>query len=352
MHGTKARSLAGFLFISARFVAGFLFISARALAGFFSSSTRHLAEFILLMRRCTTGLLLLSFLLLGGCAGFAPQTDALNARPPADLPRHAEIRDVPFFPQDEYNCGPASLAMALNAAGVKITSDALVKQVYLPGRKGSLQVEMLAAARRNGRVAYLVEPDVTAALREVAAGTPVIVLENFGALIFPLWHYSVVVGYDLRRNSIIRHNGNRMRAPGPLRLFEFFWQKEGRWAMVAVPPERVPATATEQRYAAAVAALERMGQKRNAHIAYESLLKRWPTSLAGLMGSGNTAYAMANLPFAERRYQQAVAAHPASVAALNNLAQTLLDRGKLDEALRPSVQWGWVAPCWFTLARR
>ena len=70
--------------------------------------------------------------------------------------------------------------MVLTAAGVKVTPEALVDQVYLPGRKGSLQVEMLAAARRNGLIAYELAPQLTDMLREVAAGSPAIVLENYG----------------------------------------------------------------------------------------------------------------------------------------------------------------------------
>ncbi len=295
MPGTQARFIAGFLFIP-RFIAGFLFL-----------------------------------LLLSGCAALAPQSGALNAHRPADLPVRAELHDVPYFPQDEYHCGPASLAMALNASGVKVSSTALVDQVYLPGRKGSLQVEMLAAARRNGRVAYLIEPELTAVLREVAAGTPVIVLENFGAPFLPVWHYSVVIGYDLERGEIIRHSGKHERAAGPISIFEYFWRNE-RWAMVAAGPDHVPATATEPRYGEAVVALERAGQLRGARSAYEAMLKRWPGSIVALMGAGNTAYVLGDLAAAEARFREAAAAHPKSVPALNNLAQTLLDRGKLDEA--------------------
>jgi tetratricopeptide (TPR) repeat protein len=103
--------------------------------------------------------------------------------------------------------------------------------------------------------------------------------------------------------------------------------------MVAVPPGRLPVTASERRYAEAVVALEKSGHTRNAQTAYEAMLKRWPSSLVGLMGSGNTAHALGDLERAETEFRQAAAAHPNSVAALNNLAQTLLDRGKLDAAL-------------------
>ena len=52
----------------------------------------------------------------------------------------------------------AAFAYTLAASGVKMTPDELVPQVYLPARKGSLQVEMLAAARRHGLVAYQLAP--------------------------------------------------------------------------------------------------------------------------------------------------------------------------------------------------
>ena len=42
------------------------------------------------------------------------------------------------------------LATSLVYFGAKVTPEELADQVYLPERKGSLQVEMMASARRNG----------------------------------------------------------------------------------------------------------------------------------------------------------------------------------------------------------
>jgi hypothetical protein len=282
--------------------------------------------------RLTAGFLLASALLVG-CAGLLPQTSALTNQPPHDLPPRAELREVPFHAQEEYHCGPASLAMALNAAGIYATPEELVEQVYLPGRKGSLQVEMLVAARRNGLVAYPLEPRLADVLREVAAGTPVITLENYGFRMWPKWHYAVVVGYDLEAGELIRRSGLRPRQTMPFPVFEYVWKDEGHWAMVAVPPDRVPVTASEPRYANAVIALEKAGQLKNARIAYQAMLQRWPSSLAGLMGSGNTAYAMHDVTAAEAAFKQAAQSHPEATAAHNNLAHVLAERGKLQEAL-------------------
>jgi hypothetical protein len=280
----------------------------------------------------TAGFLLLCAL-LSGCAALLPQATAVREQPPADLPARAELREVAFHGQDEYYCGPAALAMALNAAGVDVTPESLVGQVYIPGRKGSLQIEMLVAARRNGLVAYALEPRLTDVLREIAAGTPVISLENYGWKIWPKWHYAVLVGYDLDKGELIRRSGLTPRQVMPFEVFEYVWSTDGHWSMVAVPPDRVPVTATEARYGSAVIALEKTGNVKNARVAYDTMLKRWPGSLVGLMGRGNTAYALKDLATAEAAFREASERHPGSTSAFNNLAHVLAERGRLDEAI-------------------
>ncbi len=203
--------------------------------------------------------------------------------------------------------------------------------------------ERNGATRRRGLIAYELEPQLTDVLREVAAGTPVIVLENYGFRIRPLWHYAVVVGYDLEEGRMIRRSGLKQRQTMPFPVFEYVWKDDGRWAMVAVPPDRLPVTATEPRYTSAAVALEKIGQTRNAHTAYGTLLKRWPGSLAGQMGRGNTAYALKDFATAESAFRRAAQDHPETPAAFNNLAQVLADSGRLDEALvaaRQSVKLG------------
>src|SRR5258705_9678994 len=125
-------------------------------------------------------------LVLSGCASIYPQTATLRDGLPEGMPKEVELKQVPFFPQAEYQCGPAALATALNAAGAKVTPEELVPQVYLPERKGSLQVEMLAAARRHGMVSYLLAPRFLDMLRELAAGNPVIV--RYNQSLFDSWH--------------------------------------------------------------------------------------------------------------------------------------------------------------------
>ena len=281
----------------------------------------------------TAGFLFLAGLLNGCVLLDPPHYTALKEHRPPDLPVRVELKEVPFFAQEEYQCGPAAIAMAMNAAGASVTPEQMIEQVYLPARKGSLQIEMLVAPRRHGFVTYELAPQMTDLLREVAAGTPVIVLENYRYRWWPLWHYAVVVGYDLDEGEIIRRSRTRERQAMPLPVFEYVWVDENYWAMVVVPPDRVPATATEPRYAQAVAALEKSGHIKSAHIAYNAMLKRWPSSLGGLMGRGNTAYALKDFDTAESAFRQATRDHPDAPAAFNNLAHVLAERGELKEAL-------------------
>lgn len=270
---------------------------------------------------------------LAGCVSL-PQTEALRAEGGAGLPPRAELDSVPFFPQEEYQCGPAALAMALNAAGVALTPEALTEEVYLPARKGSLQVEMLAGARRHGLLAYELAPELKDVLAEVAAGNAVIVLQNQGLWAFhPYWHYAVVIGYDLEKKQVLLHSGTRARRAMAFGLFEFLWIDGGRWAMVALAPGRLPVSAREASVGTAAVALEKAGRIAEAHRAYAAMLERWPANFIGLMGLGNTAYALGRLAEAETAFRRAAATHPLAAAALNNLAQTLADQGKLDAAL-------------------
>ncbi|MFT7325204.1 MAG: hypothetical protein ACI90C_000799 [Rhodoferax sp.] len=77
-------------------------------------------------------------LLLTGCV--TPQMATLDVVWPADLVNQAELTRVPFYFQDAYECGPVSLAMVAGAVEVEahVLPDALVEQVYLPGRQDLL----------------------------------------------------------------------------------------------------------------------------------------------------------------------------------------------------------------------
>jgi len=273
---------------------------------------------------------LAAVLLLAACA--TPQVDALRAGgPPAGLrPDHA-IADVPFLAQEQEQCGPATLAMALDATGLHLTPDQLRGQVFVPGRGGSFAPEMLAAARRQGRLALALEPSLTAVLREVDADHPVIVLQNLGLAYYPVWHYALVIGYDVEADAVELHSGPQAHARMGLELFERTWARGGYWAMVATDPAALPVSATTEALLDASAALERVDPAA-ARRAYEALLQRAPDDFGAWMGLGNSAYALGDSAAAVTAFERARQIEPTRGDAWNNLATALTARGDLARA--------------------
>lgn len=267
---------------------------------------------------------------LSGCAllpssgpneGFAP-----------DLPQSVELIEVPFFPQEAYQCGPAALATVMNFTGAARTPEQLTDEVYLPQRQGSLQAEMLAATRRAGLIAYRLSPNLQVLFTEIAGGHPVVVLQNQLFDFLPRWHYAVVVGYDRSSAEVILRSGTQKRRIETLRGFERSWAKAGKWAFVALPAGQLPATAEEEQYLLAAVSLER-ATPQAAHDAYAAALTKWPHNLVAQIGLGNIAYSSHRLLEAEAQYRQATLDHPDSADAWNNLAQTLHELGRNEEAL-------------------
>lgn len=269
------------------------------------------------------GLVLCAAWLLAGCAT-APQLSALERQWPAQWPDRVVLTTVPFFAQEDQLCGPASLAMVAQAAGLAVTPEQLTPQVYLPGRQGSLQVEMLAAARRQGLVPYVLAPKLQALLAEVAAGEPVLVLQNLSLPVSPMWHYAVAVGYDRTRREIVLHSGTTARLVMPLSTFEHIWARSDHWAVRVSAPAQLPATATAEGWASAVAALERV-DARAAYTAWSTGLQRWPNDRIALLGLGNAAYGLGQRERAAQAYEDATQAHPDFADAWNNLAQVRLE---------------------------
>jgi hypothetical protein len=274
--------------------------------------------------------IIVGFLIFNGCAAFSIKKWQQDA---AHLPIQYELSTVPFYPQEKYQCGPASLAMALAWSGLQITPDALTPQVFTPSLKGSLQPAMVAAARRRGRVAYEIT-GANALLREIAAGHPVIVLQNLGLSWIPVWHYAVVIGYDLGQEAVILHSGASDHKITALRTFENTWSRGKYWGLVVLPPDRLPATAEENSYIRSVVGLEKARQWTAAIAGYKTALLRWPQSFSAHIGLSNSYYKEGDLKSAEEVLQKTTRDFPGQGDAFNNLAQVLWEQGKKQQALK------------------
>jgi tetratricopeptide (TPR) repeat protein len=271
-------------------------------------------------------------LLLSACVS-APQSAALRRQAAPELLEPALLTQVPFFPQDAYQCGPAALATMLVASQVAVTPEQLVPLVYVPERKGSFQVEMMAAARSHGRLAYRLAPSLTALFTEVSAGNPVLVLQNLGLAVYPRWHFAVVKGFDLERRKVLLNSGTYENYETSLATFERTWARAEHWGMLTLAPGTLPATAEPTAYFTALAALEETHPEAAIELAYESGLQAWPQDRDLLMGYGNVLYEGEDAVGAAEQFGKVKALYPDYAPAWNNLAQVLWEQGDAGQAL-------------------
>ncbi|WP_321346783.1 PA2778 family cysteine peptidase [Halopseudomonas oceani] len=262
--------------------------------------------------------------LLSACAGLAPiQQQSI----PDDLPPNRLLTNLPFHAQDEYQCGPAALSMLLGQRNINISPEQLKDRVYLPERKGSLQVEMVAAARQQGLLVYPLAPELKAILREIDAGNAVLVMQNLAFNWYPQWHYAVVVGYDLNTRELILHSGLNARQREPFGLFLRTWQRADNWAVVAMPAGKLPATAEPLPYLKAAADLEQVGQTASAEAAYQAASEHWTDQPAALLGQGNIAWNSGRQSEAVDHFSELVRRFPDYPAGWNNLATAMEEMG-------------------------
>jgi hypothetical protein len=275
------------------------------------------------------GLLAAACLLVAGCATRGPLLE-----PTA---RTVELADTPFFPQSDYQCGPAALATVLAATGVAVTPDELVPQVYVPARRGSLTFEMQAAPRRYGRIAYPLAPELGAITAQLDAGHTVLVLHNYGLPFWPRWHYAVVIGYDAVEQKILLRSGTTRRQQLRATSFMRAWDNADRWALVLLKPGEMPAGVDRATYLEAVTAFERSATPVDSRLAFDAAITRWPEEPVAWVGRGTAGYRAGDLRAAAADYGRAVALDPALAAARNILAMALLELGCPTSARRELV---------------
>lgn len=275
---------------------------------------------------------LLYLLWLTGCAA-TPQSNALTRNIAAPFAIPTELSRTPFFAQKEYQCGPAALATVMQAQGVEVTPDALKDEVYLPKRKGSLQIEMITATRRHNLLPYILRPQLSEVLSEINAGRPVLVLQNLGVSWYQEWHYAVIIGYNLQEGKLILRSGTIKRYVMSIYTFERTWQRSHSWAMVTLKPGELPTRPDEWRYMQAVVGFEQTRNWQLLETLYRTGLQQWPASSDLHMGYGNVLYLQHRREAAAEQYRTVLQHDPEFAPAHNNLAQVLAELGQYQRAL-------------------
>ena len=270
----------------------------------------------------------------------------------------AAVPDTPFFPQERYQCGPAALLTVLAHSGVATSMDALVQRVYIPGRGGSLQTELLAATRAAGRIPYQIEPVLAALASELEAGRPVLVLQNLGVTWLPRWHYAVVFGVDPAGGLVHLRSGTAPDRATRVPVFLRTWARGEFWGFVVLRPGELPADPDPERFFAALAALDATGHGAAALPSWQAAAVAWPDATTPPFALGNHALEHRDYAAAEARYRAVLSLDARHAAARNNLAHVLAATGRRDAAVaeleqaltQPALPAHWRAELEDTLA--
>ncbi|MFB3926866.1 MAG: C39 family peptidase [Syntrophales bacterium] len=140
------------------------------------------------------------------------------------------IPGVPFYPQEAFQCGPASLASVLNYRGVKITPDEIASEIFSKSARGTLDFDLVLYAQKKGLRTRQYRGSIADLRRNIESGNPVIVLVDYGFLVYQINHFMVVVGYT--KDGIIVNSGSGRMKFMPLEEFMTPWDRAKNWSLL------------------------------------------------------------------------------------------------------------------------
>ena len=147
------------------------------------------------------------------------------------------IENVPFFPQETYQCGPASLAGVLTYWGVNVSPETIATEIYSRSAKGTLNLDMVLYTRKKGLDVVQSRGSIESIKENIDLGYPVIVMVDYGFWVYQQNHFMVVVGYN--KNGVIANSGrNRLKF---IREEDFLraWEMADFWTLL-IRPGKVP----------------------------------------------------------------------------------------------------------------
>ena len=156
--------------------------------------------------------------------------------PDAGYPVSFYIEGVPFFPQEEFQCGPSVLASVLNFRGNRIVPDEIARAIYLPKIQGTLKMDMVSFLRRyTGKgesVVLETQGDLEGVKKAIAGGYPVIAFVDLGVWSIRKGHYMLIIGYDDERGGIIAYSGIERDKFISYHRFLKMWERGGYWTVL------------------------------------------------------------------------------------------------------------------------
>lgn len=165
---------------------------------------------------------LLSFL-IGSCTFFYEIPQSKNTQIKI-------IEKVPFFAQDNYQCGPSSLAGVLNYWGIKVTPDEISREIFSKTARGTLNIDMLLYAQRKGLNVVQYNGNLKDLKEKIDLGFPIIVMVDLGIYFLKINHFMVVIGYN--EQGVIVNSGKEKEKFIYEKDFLKVWKKTDYWTLL------------------------------------------------------------------------------------------------------------------------
>ncbi len=143
------------------------------------------------------------------------------------------IKDVPFFPQEQFQCGPASLAGVLQYWGLPVLPEEIAEEVFSKSAGGTLTIDMVIYPRGKGFSVNQYRGNLNDIEEHIERGHPLIVLVDYGFWSIKQYHFMIIVGYD--EGGLIAHSGKEPQKYIQQKDFLVSWEKTENWTLLIMP---------------------------------------------------------------------------------------------------------------------
>jgi ABC-type bacteriocin/lantibiotic exporter with double-glycine peptidase domain len=164
------------------------------------------------------------------CLLLSVLTSCITAKEIPGSSHTRKIANIPFYSQESYQCGPASLAGVLNYWGIRITPDQVARNIFSASARGTLTIDMVLFAQQKGLSAEQYRGSIENLKQNIDSGYPVVVLVDYGGVLYQMNHFMVVIGYN--EYGILANSGKDNEKFIPEDDFMKSWKKTNYWTLL------------------------------------------------------------------------------------------------------------------------